>query len=426
MSGLRFCMVTTFYPPYNFGGDGIGTQRFSQALVKRGHQVTVLQDVDAYNVLSKGDEPHEENATDGVEVVRIRSPLSKLSVLLTQQTGRPVMNGRAMRSFFNDRSFDVINFHNISLAGGPAVLAYGDALKIYMAHEHWLVCPTHVLWRHKRERCTGRQCLRCSLHYRRLPQLWRYTGYLERQLEHVDAFVSMSEFSRNKHHEFGFTRDMEVVNYFLPSLPRVLTDDDSPHARPYFLFVGRLERIKGLDDVIPIFAHYRDADLLIAGDGDYAPVLQKLAAGIDRVRFLGRVAPAELSRYYRHALALIVPSVCFETFGIILIEAFRQATPVLARRIGPFPEIVERSGGGILFNDAGELSDAMRRLQADPSLRSKLAECGYKGFEACWAEAAVVPRYLDVVKRAARAKGRTNIVRAIEVEPIGIDASQAD
>ena len=418
MSSLRFCMVTTFYPPYNFGGDGIGIQRFSQALARLGHRVTVLQDVDAYKVLNKGAEPIEKGEADGVEVVRIRSRLSKVSVLLTHQTGRPLINASAIRSFFDERKFDVINFHNISLIGGPGVLKYESAITLYMAHEHWLVCPTHVLWRHKRERCTGKQCFRCSLRYRRPPQLWRYTGYLQRQLKHVDAFIAMSEFSRDKHREFGFGRDMQVVNYFLPSKTESATNDESPHARPYFLFVGRLERIKGLDDVIPIFKHYKDADLLIAGDGDYASVLRELAGGNNNVIFLGRVRPEKLEKYYRHALALIVPSVCFETFGIIIIEAFRQGTPVLARRLGPFPEIVERCGGGLLFTDADELCAAMRRLQDDDLLRLKLSQSGLNGFEAYWSEAAVVPHYLDVVRRAAESKGRLDIVQALDSQEI--------
>jgi len=52
--GLRFCFLTTFYPPFNFGGDGIGIQRLAQGLVRAGHRVTVLHDVDAYNALSHG------------------------------------------------------------------------------------------------------------------------------------------------------------------------------------------------------------------------------------------------------------------------------------------------------------------------------------------------------------------------------------
>ena len=57
MSGLRFCMLTTFYPPFSFGGDAIGIQRFSRALVSRGHSVTVIVDTDAYNVLSPNPDP---------------------------------------------------------------------------------------------------------------------------------------------------------------------------------------------------------------------------------------------------------------------------------------------------------------------------------------------------------------------------------
>jgi glycosyltransferase involved in cell wall biosynthesis len=407
-------MVTTFYPPHNFGGDGIGIQRFSQALVRRGHEVTVLQDVDGYNVLRAGPEPSAPGEPDGVEVVRLRSCARTLSVLLTQQTGFPILNREAIRRFFNERQFDVINYHNISLIGGPGVLAYGEAVKLYMAHDHWLVCPTHVLWRHKRELCQGRECVRCSLAYRRPPQVWRHTGYLEHQLRHVDAIIAMSEFSRQKHHEFGLSRDMEVVNYFLPEPPPAAPAGGSPHERPYFLFVGRLEKIKGLDDVIPLFARYEGADLLVAGDGEYAVVLQGLAKGSDRVRFLGRLDSGTLDRYYHHALALIVPSVCYETFGIILIEAFRQGTPVLARRIGPFPEIVERVRGGLLFDGPSELRESMRRIQQDPSLRSSLSASARQGFMHYWTEDAVIPRYLEVVRRAARARARMEIVRALE------------
>jgi glycosyltransferase involved in cell wall biosynthesis len=411
-------MVTTFYPPYNFGGDGMGVLRLSQALVRRGHQVTVMQDIDAHRMLHRGEEPRLPPERDGIEVIRLSSRMGKLSVLLTQQTGRSIVHRRTMRRLMRSGNFDVINFHNISLAGGPGILSEGHAVKLYMAHEHWLVCPSHVLWRHQREACTGRECLQCVLIYRRPPQLWRYTGYLNRQLKHVDAFIAMSEFSRRKHLEFGFPRDMEVVNYFLPDeSPNTDSHDDQPaNERPYFLYVGRLEKIKGLDDVIPIFRRYPDADLLIAGDGEHAARLKSLAAGIPNVRFLGRLAPEELNRYYRQSVALIVPTVGFETFGIILIEAFRQATPVLARRIGPFPEIVERCGGGLLFGDAEELLQAMRRIQRDRSVRDKLAQSARRGFEEYWTESAVMPRYLDVVRQAARARQRPDIIETLNAE----------
>jgi glycosyltransferase involved in cell wall biosynthesis len=420
MNALRFCMITTFYPPHNFGGDGIGVQRLSRALVRRGHQVTVIHDVDAYNLLHEGAEPVPLPEPAGLEVRRLRSRLRSFSPLLTQQTGRPVVQGGAIRRILAEQEFDVIQYNNISLVGGPGVLAAGSAIKLYEAHEHWLVCPSHVLWRHGRELCTGRECVRCTLRHGRPPQLWRYTGFLERQLKHVDAFIAKSAFSRDKHHEFGFPRPMEVIPYFLDdpvphTQPRVTPP---PQERPFFLFVGRLEKIKGLDDVIPLFRDYPDADLLIAGDGEYADSLRAMAAENPRVKFLGRVPLEELQRYYEHALALIVPSVCFETFGIILIEAFKNGTPVIARRIGPFPEIVERAGGGLLFNDGAELLAAMQKLQVSVADRIQLGRAGYEAYLQNWSESAVVPQYLELIRRIAEQRGRTDIVDALAMEKV--------
>jgi glycosyltransferase involved in cell wall biosynthesis len=407
-------MVTTFYPPYNFGGDGMAVQRLARALVRRGHQVTVIHDADAYEALSPTPAPVEPGEPDGVEVVTLRSRMRGLSLLLTQQTGRPIVNGGRLRRLLEGGRFDVINYHNVSLVGGPGVLAIGSGLKIYSALEHWLVCPTHVLWRHRREPCTGRECVRCQLHYRRPPQLWRYTGLLERQLRHVDAVIAMSEFSRDKHREFGLTRPMEVVPGFLaadqaPTAP-------SPHDRPYFLFLGRLTRIKGVADVIPVFRDRPPADLVVAGTGEEEPALRALAAGSPSIRFTGRVSATAIAAYYRHALALIVPSAGYETFGFVLIEAFREGTPVIARRIGPFPEMVQRAEGGELFSTADELRAAVGRLAGDPAYRDRLARNAYAAYRRHWTEDAVLPTYLDVVRRAAERKGLRHVAEALQVE----------
>jgi glycosyltransferase involved in cell wall biosynthesis len=395
-------MFSTFYPPFSYGGDGITLERLCRALVRAGHEVTVVHDADAYKSLGYP-EPAPRQDDDGIEVITLRSSLGTMSVLLTHQLGRPVVHRREIEALLASRNFDVVHFHNVSLVGGPGLFALArGAATVYTAHEHWLVCPTHVLWRHRREVCTGRECIRCSLRYGRPPQLWRGTGLLERSLHDVDTFIALSEFSRAKHHEFGFPRDMEV-------LPPIVFDSDadsldapsgSPHARPYFFYAGRLERIKGLDDVIPLF---RDpdapADFLIAGAGSHESVLRALAGGSPRVHFLGRLGPDKLAPLYRHALAHIAPSVCFETFGNTLVEAFRQGTPVIARRIGPFPEIVQHAGAGELFDDAADLAQAMRRFANDPAYRNRLGESGRRAYHVTWSEEAIVPRYLDIVER---------------------------
>ncbi len=404
---LRFCHVTTFYPPHNFGGDGIGIERLVRALARRGHPQTVVVDTDAYRLLAKR-EPELPASEPGIEIVRLSSSQPTLSMLLTQQLGRPVFQRRALRELLESQRFDVVNFHNVSLVGGPTVWSYGSAVKLQMAHEHWLVCPSHVLWRHNRELCDARECLRCQLNFKRPPQLWRSSGLLERHGLAIDAFIAMSAFSRAKHREFGFPFEMEVLPYFLPDPPSTAAPARTRDAaqRPYFLFVGRIERIKGLDDVIPLMRELPQAELRIAGAGDDLERLKELARGLENVRFLGRLSNEDLSREYAGCAALVVPSICFETFGIILIEAFRQGAPVIARRLGPFPEIVESARAGELFSTREELLAALRRVLADPERAESLGRNGHAAFLERYTESAVVPRYLELVERAAARKGR--------------------
>jgi len=412
---LRFCFLTTFYPPFHFGGDAIGVRRLARALVRRGHEVTVVHDVDTWRVLSRKPDPAPETEPGGLTVHGLSSRLGALSALLTQQFGRPVVHGAAIARVLEQGRFDVIHYHNVSQIGGPALLAMGggpQTVKLYFAHEHWLVCPTHVLWRHRREPCVERQCLRCQIAYRRPPQLWRKTGLLERNLHHVDCFLAASEFSRRKHAEFGFQRDMEVLPYFLPGEPGRATAPKRPHERPYFLFVGRLERMKGLDDVIPAFANFPDADLLVVGDGTHALELRRIASGVRNVRFLGRVSDETLAACYAHALAVLVPSAGYETFGLTVIEAFRESLPVVARAIGPLPEMVESSGGGFVFENPGELRAALARLAGDAELRGRLGRAGREAWRTRWSEDVVVPRYLDLVAREARKKGASGVQAA--------------
>ena len=413
MRGLRFCFITTFYPPYNFGGDGIAIQRMARALVERGHHVTVIHDVDAFNLMNAtGESTNPAHDDDGVELVALRSGFRGLAPLLTHQLGRPLANRRRILEVLGNGNFDVITYHNISLVGGPGIMAYGSALKLYLAHDHWLVCPMHVLWRDNRELCTGKRCFRCTLLHHRPPQLYRWTGMLERNLKHVDAFIAASEFSRNKHREFGFSREMEVLPNFL-SDPPSMEDTTRPHEPPYFLFVGRLEEIKGAQDLIVAFGEYTEADLLIAGTGSYRSQLEAASIGNPRVKFLGHLKEPELRQYYRHALAVVAPSLCYENFPLVVIEAFRESTPVIARRRGPFPEMVEQSNGGELFSDNAELLAAMRRIQRDAEYRKLLGERGHNAYRERWCARVVVPAFFEIVRKTAERRRRADIVNAL-------------
>ena len=399
MTRLRFCMVTTFYPPRSFGGDAVAVQSLARALVGAGHHVTVVCDDDAYRTLSGRRDAASPEVDDGVVVHRLASRLGAVAVGLTQQTGHPIVHGNTLRRLLEQGRFDVIHYHNLSLVGGPGALGMGGGVKLYTAHEHWLVCPTHVLWRYRLEPCPGRECIRCQLKYGRPPQLWRHTDMLRNALRHVDAFIALSRFSRDKHHEFGFPREMDVIPGFVrdpgPPVPRPAARRE----RPYFLFVGRLESLKGLDDVIDAFASFHDADLVIAGEGSERASLAARAAGNPRVRFVGFQSGDALAELYAGAQAVIASSRGYETFGLSVIEAYCRGVPVVARRRGTYLELVEGSGAGETFADAAELQDVMRRLVAEPARRAAMGSAAYARFRAMYSEEAVVPQYLALVHR---------------------------
>ena len=399
MTPLRFCMVTTFYPPRSFGGDAVAVQSLSRALVRAGHEVTVVCDDDAYRTLSGRHDAAPAEEEDGIVVHRLASRLGAVSVGLTQQTGRPIVHGGALRRILAQGRFDVIHYHNISLVGGPGALEIGSGVKLYTAHEHWLVCPTHVLWRHRQEPCPARECIRCQLRYARPLQLWRHTGLLEGALHHVDAFIALSCFSRDKHREFGFAREMEVIPCFVRDPGPPSTRPLPNRERPYFLFVGRLETLKGLDDVIDAFGAFEDADLVIAGEGTQREALVARAAGNPRVRFLGFQSAEALAALYSGAQAVIASSRGYETFGLSVIEAYSRGVPVIARRRGTYLELVEGSGAGDTFADVPELLDVLRRISGDSPRRAAMSLAAYARFRSFYSEEAVIPQYLALVER---------------------------
>src|SRR5207244_8707420 len=110
---LRFCMITTFYPPYHFGGDGVFVQQLSNELAERAHQVDVVHYRDAYHAMGGRAPSTTYRDHPNVTVHALESPLGFFSPLLTHQTGRPILKSSRVKEIL-EKPFDVIHYHNIS------------------------------------------------------------------------------------------------------------------------------------------------------------------------------------------------------------------------------------------------------------------------------------------------------------------------
>lgn len=391
---LRFCMVTTFYPPYHFGGDAIFVYRLSQLLAGAGHAVDVIHSIDAFRTcggtVRSGPLPHHER----VRVIPLERFAPRAASLAAYQTGTPAFYARQLRTQLEGGGYDVINYHNVTLVGGPGVLQYGRAIKLYTAHDYWLVCPTHILLKYGREACQEQACLSCTLAHWRPPQLWRAGSWIERCATHVDRFIFPSQFASERHAWGGLDLPGEILPHFV-NLPAAGGERISGR---YFLFVGRLERLKGLQDVIPEFAGPDGPELWIAGAGTYESELRRLARGLPRVRFLGYVTPDALGPLYRGALATLAPSLCYELCPLAAMEAMSFGTPVIARDLGAFPDSIRATGGGLLFRSPQDLRAAIATLAQDGELRGRLGRNAAEGARQLWSPAGYLASYLALIE----------------------------
>lgn len=397
-------MITTFYPPYSFGGDAIFVHRLANELARRGHEVDVIHCRDAYRALARAEPVGSYDDHPNVTVHGLQSPFKFFSPLATQQTGFPLFKSARIRQILA-KGFDVIHYHNISLIGGPRILKWGRGIKLYTMHEYWLVCPTHSLFRFNRAACSRRYCFACTLAYRRPPQWWRYLGLLRASVEYVDAFIAPSRFTRDIHHRLGLNRPIVHIPLFVPPEGAALRTTEPPADHEpvpaYFLFAGRLERLKGVDTLLPVFRHYPKAELWIAGKGSDESRLRQLAQGIPNIRFLGFLDSARLDSIYRHAVALMVPSRCYESFVMVAIEAFRQKTPVIVRNLGAMPELVSESRAGLVYSSDAELVTAMDQLVDDPRRRRELGLRGYDAYRHKWTPDAHLKHYFALISQIA-------------------------
>lgn len=175
--------------------------------------------------------------------------------------------------------------------------------------------------------------------------------------------------------------------------------------RPYLVCLGRVDDGKGSRLLAECFAQYKsqrggDLQLLFAG-----PVINEVPAHPD-IKVVGAVDESVKWGLLRGAVALVSPS-AFESFSIVVMEAWSVGTPVLVNsRCAVTLDHVHRSGGGLAFGSYAELEVELDRLIGSAPMRAALGREGKAFVEAHYRWADVIDRYAKFVEsvgaRAAR------------------------
>jgi glycosyltransferase involved in cell wall biosynthesis len=264
---------------------------------------------------------------------------------------------RDLTQLLQDQRPDVVHVHNTFPLFSASVLraAYRlDLPVVATLHNFRLMCANAVLQRDGRpcESCVGKlpwagvrhSCYRES-RVQTLPLATSIGVHntLRTWQRYVTTLVAPSEFVRDRYVAHGFDADQIVVK---------------PHAVPHsgavrqgpgdaVVFLGRLVEDKGFADLLQAW----DASLgklIVIGDGPLRAEAEARAARDSSILVKGQLPWAEGMEVLRSARVAVVPARSYETFGLVVVEAFAHGVPVVASRLGALAELVDDGETGAL------------------------------------------------------------------------------
>lgn len=349
---------------------------------------------------------------------RIES-MSRTSVAM--QTIWSQSSYRKMIHVLDKQKPDVVHFHNTFPLISPSAYYACRKLKIPVLQtldNQRLICPSANFYRN------GQLCLDCfrktppwpsilhacyhgsRLHTAIVTAMLTTHRWMRTWKTMVDVFLCSSHFYRDLFERSGLPAGKLVV------MPHFVQADPQPHAIKgsvdYALYIGRLDPEKGIRTLLEAWTQL-EIPLKIRGDGQLEQEAREFvnSKNTKSVEFIGRLGREELSTLIRNARFLVVPSEgYYETFGMVIIEAYARGVPVLASRIGVAIEMVIDGETGLYFTpgDAADLADKAQRLWEDPLMASKFGDNALKLYHEKFTPEQCYHTLLGVYKRVMRSR----------------------
>lgn len=329
---------------------------------------------------------------------------------------------RRIRSAIVASRPQVMHVHNTFPAASPSVYVAADANHLPVVqtlHNYRFICPAATVFRdgHVCTDCVGRlapwpavvhACVRDSraqsLVAATTLAVHRARGTFTRG---ISVYLALTSFQRELMIEGGLPGErIRVIANFLEPDPG--TGEES---RIDVVFAGRLSREKGIAVLLDA-SKVVPGVVRVIGDGPLASsVEQAHAAG--RIAYLGSLPHDSVMSEIRRAIAMVLPSVWFEGFPLVVLEAFASGTPAIASRIGSLVELVEDGVTGLLAepNDPADLAQKIKWAVDHPDEMRGMGLNARRAYEARFRGpahlAALQQAYASARSGAASAEGES-------------------
>ena len=272
---------------------------------------------------------------------------------------------REVRQIIKQQNIQIVHVHNTLNLISPSIYyaAYSLGVPVIQTlHNFRMICPGATFYRdghicedcvkhglisairHNCYRYSKVQTLACVL----MTKLYRMTGIYRKIY-----YICLTEFNKEKLLLLNVAGKKPVITpdhiFIKPNF--TYENTQLSQSRRYFLYIGRIETIKGIDILIQAFCRMPQEKLIIAGTGTELDKYKSMVDSLDakNITFYGFANRKELNTLLSSAKAVVITSQWYETFGMIIAEAFSSGVPVIAGNIGNIGNLVKSMENGLKF-----------------------------------------------------------------------------
>ncbi len=348
-------------------------------LKRGGEDLVVEAEIKLLSQHGHGVKLYEENNKSITAMSKVRLATETVWSFRTQKN---------LRKIIEQFQPNIIHVHNTFPLISPSIYwtasQYGVPV-IQTLHNFRLLCPQAMLLRKERicEDCVGCLPWRSVLHkcYREsflqtavVASMLTMHRLIKTYENKVSAYIALTDYSKNKFVQGGMSAKKIYVK---PNFVNIHYPESKKRKRG--LFVGRLSPEKGLACLMSAVKHIPGLNVDIIGTGEMAGTLESCA----QFKLHGWKDPKEVQDAMCSATYLVVPSIWYETFGLIVIEAFANGLPVIASRIGALSELVSDGKTGLLFEpgSAESLAEKIAWAENHPDELISMGESARQEYE---------------------------------------------
>ncbi|HVW97757.1 MAG TPA: glycosyltransferase family 4 protein [Mucilaginibacter sp.] len=374
---------------YPTGGDWTYVENVVNIYKQKGHHVIPFSMKDDRNLPSQYNDYFIEN----IDYKKVKKQSISAGIKVVMKSIYSFEAQRNLERLLNDVKIDFAHINVIHHYITPTILKIlkkRNIPVIWTLHEYTPICPDSIFVSHGEicERCYGGAFYNCITHSCKKGSYLASTvaaleNYVHKYLNYyalVDHYVCPSVFQYEKYKQFNFFNEKLVQVYHGYNYAEVekAEQEYSPSGEKYTVFVGRLEKIKGVHTLLRAMLSCPDITLKIVGDGTQEAELKQFKEenGLNNVEFLGKKNKRDTLKIIKGADFLICPSECYEVLGFTVVEAMALGKAVIGAAIGGIPEMVIDQVTGLLFEPGNviQLFQKIQLLNSDSKIVANMGE----------------------------------------------------